>query len=186
MDSQSVKAAASVPAGSRGYDGGKKINGRRRHVITDCLGMILMVLVTAHPLPTGRRLALHHLHDPPVVRREHRRLHPLPAPRHHRPGHRLRLRHALHLRPGHRHIGHGLRPELRQSLGQLRHRRHPTFQHLLGSGELGQHPLGLRSKLLHPHPSRRFPPLHQPHRRRTTNLRTTEPEHDARTLPRRQ
>ncbi|WP_329059294.1 IS5 family transposase [Streptomyces sp. NBC_01453] len=47
IDSQSVKGAASVPAGSRGYDGGKKINGRRRHVITDCLGLILMVLVTA-------------------------------------------------------------------------------------------------------------------------------------------
>jgi transposase len=47
IDSQSVKAAASVPAASRGYDGGKKINGRRRHVITDCLGMILMVMVTA-------------------------------------------------------------------------------------------------------------------------------------------
>jgi transposase len=46
IDSQSVKAAASVPAVSRGYDGGKKINGRRRHVITDCLGMILMVMVT--------------------------------------------------------------------------------------------------------------------------------------------
>jgi len=36
-----------VPAVSRGYDGGKKINGRRRHVITDCLGLLLMVLVTA-------------------------------------------------------------------------------------------------------------------------------------------
>ena len=47
IDSQSVKAAASVPAASRGYDGGKKINGRRRHVVTDCLGMILMVMVTA-------------------------------------------------------------------------------------------------------------------------------------------
>lgn len=47
IDSQSVKAAASVPAASRGYDGGKKINGRKRHVITDCLGMILMVMVTA-------------------------------------------------------------------------------------------------------------------------------------------
>lgn len=47
IDSQSVKAAASVPAVSRGYDGGKKINGRRRHVITDCLGLLLMVLVTA-------------------------------------------------------------------------------------------------------------------------------------------
>lgn len=47
IDSQSVKGAASVPAASRGYDGGKKINGRRRHVITDCLGLILMVMVTA-------------------------------------------------------------------------------------------------------------------------------------------
>ncbi|MFC5786787.1 IS5 family transposase [Streptomyces aureus] len=47
IDSQSVKGAASVPSPSRGYDGGKKINGRRRHVITDCLGLILMVLVTA-------------------------------------------------------------------------------------------------------------------------------------------
>ncbi|MER8062595.1 MULTISPECIES: transposase [unclassified Streptomyces] len=29
-----------------GYDGSKKINGRRRHVITDSIGLILMVLVT--------------------------------------------------------------------------------------------------------------------------------------------
>ncbi len=47
IDSQSVKGAASVPAVSRGYDGGKKNNGRRRHVITDSLGLLLMVLVTA-------------------------------------------------------------------------------------------------------------------------------------------
>ncbi|MFJ9034870.1 transposase [Streptomyces sp. NPDC102274] len=47
IDSQSVKAAASVPAATRGCDGGKKINGRRRHVITDCPGPLLMVLVTA-------------------------------------------------------------------------------------------------------------------------------------------
>ncbi|WP_420706472.1 transposase [Streptomyces sp. MspMP-M5] len=47
IDSQSVKGAASVPAATRGYDGGKKINGRRRHVITDCLGLLLMVLVCA-------------------------------------------------------------------------------------------------------------------------------------------
>lgn len=47
IDSQSVKAAASVPAASRGFDGGKKINGRKRHVIVDTLGLLLMVLVTA-------------------------------------------------------------------------------------------------------------------------------------------
>jgi transposase len=47
IDAQSVKGAASVPAISRGYDGGKKINGRKRHIITDCLGLILVVAVTA-------------------------------------------------------------------------------------------------------------------------------------------
>jgi transposase len=47
IDSQSVKGAASVPATSRGYDGGKKINGRRRHIITDSIGLLLTVLVTA-------------------------------------------------------------------------------------------------------------------------------------------
>ncbi|WP_229923758.1 IS5 family transposase [Streptomyces candidus] len=47
IDAQSVKGAASVPAGSRGYDGGKQINGRKRHIITDCLGLLLVVVVTA-------------------------------------------------------------------------------------------------------------------------------------------
>ncbi|MDX6352870.1 MAG: hypothetical protein QOF84_7660 [Streptomyces sp.] len=46
IDSQSVKGAASVPAASRGFDGGKKINGRKRHVIVDTLGLVPMVLVT--------------------------------------------------------------------------------------------------------------------------------------------
>ncbi|MET8537805.1 IS5 family transposase [Streptomyces sp. NPDC005065] len=47
IDSQSVKGAATVAAASRGYDGGKKINGRKRHVVTDCLGLLLVVMVTA-------------------------------------------------------------------------------------------------------------------------------------------
>lgn len=47
IDAQSVKAAATVPADSRGYDGGKQINGRKRHIITDCLGLLLVVAVTA-------------------------------------------------------------------------------------------------------------------------------------------
>jgi transposase len=46
MDSQSVKADATVKNDSRGFDGGKKINGRKRHLIVDCLGLLLMVLVT--------------------------------------------------------------------------------------------------------------------------------------------
>lgn len=53
IDAQSVKAAANVPAASRGFDGGKLINGRRRHLVTDCIGLVLDVLVT--PASTGER-----------------------------------------------------------------------------------------------------------------------------------
>ncbi|WP_307168284.1 IS5 family transposase [Streptomyces sp. B3I7] len=47
IDSQSVKADAVVGADSRGYDGGKQINGRKRHVVVDTLGLLLGVMVTA-------------------------------------------------------------------------------------------------------------------------------------------
>ncbi|CAM5655492.1 transposase [Streptomyces hirsutus] len=36
-----------MPAASRGYDGGKKVPGRKRHIVTDCLGLLLVVAVTA-------------------------------------------------------------------------------------------------------------------------------------------
>jgi transposase len=45
MDSQSVKGADTVGAGTRGYDAGKKINGRKRFIVTDTLGLLLVVLV---------------------------------------------------------------------------------------------------------------------------------------------
>ena len=44
VDSQSVKPTG--VGGSRGDAGGKKINGRTRHVLTDTLGLLLAVLVT--------------------------------------------------------------------------------------------------------------------------------------------
>ncbi|CAM5259801.1 Transposase OS=Streptomyces antimycoticus OX=68175 GN=SSPO_002070 PE=4 SV=1 [Streptomyces antimycoticus] len=47
IDAQSVKASTSVPAASQGIDAGKKIVGRRRSIITDTLGLLLAVLVTA-------------------------------------------------------------------------------------------------------------------------------------------
>ncbi|MFB7225476.1 transposase [Streptomyces sp. NPDC056227] len=53
IDAQSVKAAANVPAASRGFDGGKLINGRKRHIVTDCLGLLLVVAVTAASLRTA-------------------------------------------------------------------------------------------------------------------------------------
>ena len=47
IDSQSVKAAENVWRSSRGYDAGKKINGRKRHIAVDTLGLLICVLVTA-------------------------------------------------------------------------------------------------------------------------------------------
>lgn len=46
VDSQSVKGSATVGAASRGCDAGKKINGRKRHVV-DTTGLLIAVLVTA-------------------------------------------------------------------------------------------------------------------------------------------
>ncbi|SOE06479.1 IS5 family transposase [Streptomyces sp. Ag109_G2-15] len=46
IDSQSVKAAETVGKNSRGYDAGKKINGRKRHLVVDTKGLPLLVMVT--------------------------------------------------------------------------------------------------------------------------------------------
>ena len=60
VDSQSVKGADTVGAASRGYDVGKKINGRKRHIITDTLGLLIVVAVTTAGLQDrdGGRLVL--------------------------------------------------------------------------------------------------------------------------------
>lgn len=46
IDSQSVRAADTVAGPSRGYDAGKKINGRKRHIAVDTNGLLLSVIVT--------------------------------------------------------------------------------------------------------------------------------------------
>ena len=43
IDSQSVKS--SEVCDERGYDAGKKINGRKRHILVDTIGLLLMVMV---------------------------------------------------------------------------------------------------------------------------------------------
>lgn len=54
IDSQSVRAGMCVPrtgADRRGYDGGKKVNGRKRHLAVDTSGLVLAVLITAANVP---------------------------------------------------------------------------------------------------------------------------------------
>ncbi|RNG02322.1 IS4/IS5 family transposase [Streptomyces botrytidirepellens] len=46
VDSQSVKGSSTVGRNSRGYDAAKKINGRKRHITVDTLGLPVMITVT--------------------------------------------------------------------------------------------------------------------------------------------
>ena len=47
IDSQSVRAADTVPKACRGWDNAKKVNGRKRHIAVDTAGLVLAVVVTA-------------------------------------------------------------------------------------------------------------------------------------------
>ena len=47
IDSQSVKGSEMIARTRRGYDAGKKINGTKRHIAVDALGLLLALLVTA-------------------------------------------------------------------------------------------------------------------------------------------
>ncbi|WP_067896077.1 IS5 family transposase [Nocardia vaccinii] len=47
IDSQTVRGADTAARATTGYDAGKKIKGRKRHIATDTSGLLLAVVVTA-------------------------------------------------------------------------------------------------------------------------------------------
>ncbi len=57
VDAQSVKTT--LVKGTRGYDAGKRVHGRKRHIVVDTMGLLLLVVVTAasvQDIPGGRQL----------------------------------------------------------------------------------------------------------------------------------
>src|SRR5690349_8131270 len=51
IDSQTVKATEI--GGEHGYDGGKRLNGRKRHIVVDTLGLLPAVVVTGAHVDDG-------------------------------------------------------------------------------------------------------------------------------------
>jgi transposase len=64
IDSQSVRAADTVPTATRGWDNAKKVNGRKRHIAVDAMGLLLAVVITAASVQDrdGARPLLWNLH----------------------------------------------------------------------------------------------------------------------------
>ncbi len=46
IDSQSVKAC-NLSEGDIGYDGGKKIKGKKRHIVVNTLGLVMIIVIHA-------------------------------------------------------------------------------------------------------------------------------------------
>ncbi|MGW5344237.1 IS5 family transposase [Streptomyces sp. NPDC004050] len=72
IDSQSVKTSTNAPSATQGVDVGKKIAGRKRNIVTDTIGLLLTVLVTAASVQdstAGQHLPTTVAADHPTVRK---------------------------------------------------------------------------------------------------------------------
>ena len=65
IDSQSVKSTAEAAAETCGFDGGKKVKGRKRHLVVEPLGMLLCVVITPANVhdTRGAREAIRQVHE---------------------------------------------------------------------------------------------------------------------------
>jgi transposase len=70
IDSQSVKTSGAAAPGTVGFDSGKKIRGRKRHIIVDTLGLILAVSIFAASVQDsagGKKMLAHLAETYPTV-----------------------------------------------------------------------------------------------------------------------
>jgi transposase len=70
IDSQSVKTSVNAPPDTVGYDAGKKIKGRKRHIAVDTLGLLVALGLSTASLqdsPAGRRVLDHVVAVAPTV-----------------------------------------------------------------------------------------------------------------------
>lgn len=70
VDSQTVKASGNAAVDTVGFDGNKKIKGRKRHIAVDTLGLVIVLGVSAASLadsPVGRQVLTHVARTTPTV-----------------------------------------------------------------------------------------------------------------------
>ncbi|MEU6011891.1 IS5 family transposase, partial [Streptomyces sp. NPDC047453] len=70
IDAQIVKTAPSAPVDTQGTDAGKKIVGRKRSIVVDTLGLLLLVMVTAASISdndAGKQLLTRIAADHPTI-----------------------------------------------------------------------------------------------------------------------
>ena len=66
VDSQSVKTTG-VGGGERGYDGAKKVKGRKRHLLVDTQGLVLEVRVHSARVTDLKKASSSCLSPPPPI-----------------------------------------------------------------------------------------------------------------------
>lgn len=54
IDSQTIKSVAFVDEDTKGVDGGKKIKGRKRHIVVDSMGLLIAIFISRADMHDGQ------------------------------------------------------------------------------------------------------------------------------------